>query len=640
VKISIVIVSYQVKHFLDLCLRSVLRATADIDAEIWVVDNASQDGTVAHVREHYPTVKLIANEGNPGFSTANNQAITQCTGDYILILNPDTVLAEDTLHSCISFMESHANAGAIGVRMVDGTGVFLPESKRALPTPLVAFYKIFGLSSLFPKSKLFGKYHLGYLPQTENHPVDVLSGAYMFFRKEVLDKIGLFDETFFMYGEDIDLSYRVTLGGYQNYYLADTSIIHYKGESTKKGSLNYVRVFYQAMVIFYQKHFGAKYARAFGILVQVAVILRAMMAVAARVLASAYLFMIDALLGFIGIYTLIQYWAASIKNLPQYYPTQFIVLVVPIYIATWIISAYYSGGYEKPFRITTSLRGIAVGTVIIAAIYGFLPETWRFSRSIIMLGAVWMAVVMGCTRILYNLIRHRTINFTQASSTRVVLVGTPTSVQLASQLLVATHSSYEPVASLPIASSSATIDAYAQTMAAQEIVLCDDAMSYRDMIALMIALGAKYQYKIFNESTQSLIGSNSKNTTGELLSTDSSYRLSSSIARNQKRLLDIAVCLLMIPAMPLLLLVNHPTRLISNWLHVLMHRKTWVGYMPTLTLHKLPTLPASVIHPATGIDTGVLDADTMAKVNQLYARDYDTSIDVKLILANIKKLGT
>ncbi|HRS54762.1 MAG TPA: glycosyltransferase family 2 protein, partial [Bacteroidales bacterium] len=231
-KLSIVIVNYNVKYFLAQCLSSVEKAIENIDAEIFVVDNNSVDGSVQMIKNKFPKIHLISNNKNVGFAKANNQAIKLAKGQYILLLNPDTVLETDTLLKVVNFMDEHPDAGALGVKMVNGKGKFLPESKRSLPTPWVAFYKISGLSSIFPKSKIFGKYHLGYLDKNKINKVDVLSGAFMLIRKEVLDKIGLLDENFFMYGEDIDISYRITQAGYNNYYYPETRIIHYKGEST------------------------------------------------------------------------------------------------------------------------------------------------------------------------------------------------------------------------------------------------------------------------------------------------------------------------------------------------------------------------------------------------------------------------
>ena len=208
-KISIVIVNYNVRFFLEQCLHSVYKAVKDIDAAVFVVDNNSVDGSVAMVKEKFPELTLIANKENLGFSKANNQAIRQANSEYVLLLNPDTVVEEDTFTKVINFMDEHPDAGALGVKMLDGKGQFLPESKRALPTPRVSFYKVFGLSWLFPKSRIFGQYHLGYLDKDQINQVDVLPGAFMLLRQTALDKSGLLDESFFMYGEDIDLSYRI-----------------------------------------------------------------------------------------------------------------------------------------------------------------------------------------------------------------------------------------------------------------------------------------------------------------------------------------------------------------------------------------------------------------------------------------------
>jgi GT2 family glycosyltransferase len=207
-------------------LQSVLAATKEIESEIFVVDNVSTDGTVEEISSRFPQVKLIVNQQNVGFSKANNQAIQLAQGNFVLILNPDTVVAEDTFVKCIAFMLSKPDAGALGVKMIDGTGAFLPESKRGLPTPAVAFYKMFGLASLFPKSKVFGKYHLGYLDENETHEVEILSGAFMFFRKNVLEQIGSFDESFFMYCEDMDLCLRARINGYQIIKVSDSKVKH------------------------------------------------------------------------------------------------------------------------------------------------------------------------------------------------------------------------------------------------------------------------------------------------------------------------------------------------------------------------------------------------------------------------------
>lgn len=253
-KLSIIIVNYNVKYFLEQCLCSVRAAVSGLEAEVFVVDNHSTDGSVAYLRPRFPEVVFIENSDNPGFAKANNQAIRQCTGEYVLLLNPDTVIGEESIRSLCFFLDEHPEAGGVGVKMLDGHGVFLPESKRSFPSPWVSFCKIFGLSKLRTNSRIFARYSLPYLDADKQHSVEVLAGAFMMLRHEALDKIGLLDEDFFMYGEDIDLSYRIVQAGYKNYYLPER-ILHYKGESTKQGDAKYVKAFYGAMLIFYRKYY-------------------------------------------------------------------------------------------------------------------------------------------------------------------------------------------------------------------------------------------------------------------------------------------------------------------------------------------------------------------------------------------------
>lgn len=243
---------------MEQCLHSLYRAINNTETEVIVVDNCSTDDSLKMLRQSYPEVKLIANSENLGFAKANNLAIAASESEYVLLLNPDTLVQEEAIRNMLAFMDAHPEAGALGVKMIDGQGRFLPESKRGLPTPAVSFYKISGLSALFPRSRRFGRYHLGWLDKDKIHPVEILAGACMLVRKEAIAKAGLLDEDFFMYGEDIDWSYRILKAGYRNFYFPPGRILHYKGESTKKGSLNYVYVFYKAMAIFAKKHFLGK----------------------------------------------------------------------------------------------------------------------------------------------------------------------------------------------------------------------------------------------------------------------------------------------------------------------------------------------------------------------------------------------
>ena len=254
-KLTVVIVSYNVKDYVCQCLLSLRRALRDIDAEVCVVDNHSGDGTVDFLCEKFPEIKVIASPHNLGFARANNMAIRQTESEFVLLLNPDTFVGEQTIRQSLDFMDEHAEAGGLGVRMLKIDGSDALESRRGLPTPMVAFYKMVGLCARYPKHRRFGQYYMGYLSWDEAARIDVISGAYCLLRRKALDEIGLLDEDFFMYGEDIDLSYRLLKGGYENWYLP-SKILHYKGESTEKSSFRYVHVFYKAMLIFFRKHYS------------------------------------------------------------------------------------------------------------------------------------------------------------------------------------------------------------------------------------------------------------------------------------------------------------------------------------------------------------------------------------------------
>ena len=261
-KLSVIIVNYNVKYYLDQCIRSVLRAFEEMNtpAEIIVVDNHSVDGSVDYLEQRYPQklfpmVRFVRSAHNLGFARANNIAIRQSRGEYVLLLNPDTIVGEDALKASVDFMDAHEDAGAVGVRMLGAQGRRAMESRRGLPTPMVSFFKMLGFCNRWPHHRLFGKYYMGYLPWDEPCQIEVVSGAYCMLRRKALDEVGLLDEDFFMYGEDIDLSYRVLKGGYHNYYLP-VDILHYKGESTQKSSFRYVHVFYEAMLIFFRKHYS------------------------------------------------------------------------------------------------------------------------------------------------------------------------------------------------------------------------------------------------------------------------------------------------------------------------------------------------------------------------------------------------
>jgi len=257
-QLSVVILNYNVRHFLEQCVLSVQKATKNFNAEIIVVDNNSQDDSCQMIKDRFPEVILIENKENAGFPKGNNIGVKIASGHYICILNPDTVVAEDTFEKLLVFAKNQENLGIVGCKLIDGTGNFLPESKRGIPTPFVAFTKIFSLYKIFPGIKSFGKYYASHVSENQTGKVEILVGAFMFMKKETYEKVGGFDEDCFMYSDDIDLSYMVLKTGKQNYYFHETTVIHYKGESTTKDG-TYMKRFQEAMNFFYKKHFKTSF---------------------------------------------------------------------------------------------------------------------------------------------------------------------------------------------------------------------------------------------------------------------------------------------------------------------------------------------------------------------------------------------
>ena len=401
--LSIIIVNYNVKHFLHQCLKSIETATKNIQTEIFVVDNNSVDNSVNMLNNEFSYINLIINNENVGFAKANNQAITRAKGKYILLLNPDTIIQENTLHETINFFEEHPEAGGLGVKMIDGNGNFLPESKRSLPNPSIAFYKIFGLSRLFPKSKKFGQYHLNYMDENEICEIDVISGAFFMTRKVVINKIGMLDESFFMYGEDIDLSYRIQKSGYKNFYFPKTSIIHYKGESTKKTSVNYIFMFYNAMIIFVKKHYVQTKAKPLILIINIAIFLRAFISIIKQLVIKLTQPIIDAILIFMGLYFLQKMWAINYFLNKDYYNDSMLQYAIPLYVACWLSGVYIQSGYKRPLKPIRAVKGVLLGSVTILICYGLLPETLRFSRALILLGSIWTICSLAMIRYLINI---------------------------------------------------------------------------------------------------------------------------------------------------------------------------------------------------------------------------------------------
>lgn len=651
-KISVVIVNYNVKYFLEQALYSVRKAMSGISGEVFVVDNNSVDNSCEMVRKKFPEVILIENKDNTGFSKANNQAIRMAKGEYILLLNPDTVIQEDCFSKVIEFMDLTPDAGAVGVKMIDGKGHFLPESKRGLPTPAVAFYKMFGLAALFPKSRRFGQYHLGYLDKDETHPVDVLAGAFMMLRRATLDKTGILDEDYFMYGEDIDLSYRIVKAGYKNYYFPHTTIIHYKGESTKRTSVNYVFIFYRAMIIFAQKHYSQKNARMFSLLIHLAIYIRAAISLVMRVAQHAYRPVFDFLIMFGGMFLLKSFWEENVKHLNGAdYPVAFVLVNMLVYCVMWVGGLYFSGAYEKPRSLLSVVNGILLGSLAIAVYYAFLPETYRFSRPLIILGAILAMAGTYLLRLIDYFIRFRKLNPGLSLDTKTIIVGNSDEVKRVEDLLVRSKASCDYAGYVRIDKNEdaldnclGQVDALTEIVTlfeVEEIIFCSKNLSAQQIINWMGTIRRPdIQFKIVPEESVFIIGSNSKKTKGDFYTLELNLSLNTAFQLRKKRVFDVLISVFLTLLSPILiLLVRNRKNYLFNILRVMMGEKTWVGYSSIGNTSALPKIRQGIVSPVDIFDDRQINTYTIQKLNFLYAKDYSVEKDIKIILGSLRKLG-
>jgi GT2 family glycosyltransferase len=642
--ISIVIVNYNVRFFLEQALQSVLKATADLSIQVWVVDNASSDDSIDMVKQKFPTVKIIENKENVGFARANNMALRQSNADYVLLLNPDTLLEESSLHKCFHFMENNPQAGALGVRMIDGTGNFLPESKRGIPTPWVAFCKTFGLSALFPSSKQFNAYHLGFLSEFEIAEAPVLSGAFMFIRMEALQKAGFLDEDFFMYGEDIDLSVRILQAGFKNYYFPETTIIHYKGESTRKGTVNYVRIFYQAMILFAEKHFAGKNRKIYVFLLYIAIYLRAFGTLIGGFFKKTGLPILDGLLTYMGLVMLQFYWGWYRFSDENYYDERFFYVNAPLYVIIWITMLFFSGAYDKKLSPKSILSSLLIGSLIIAAIYGFFEPAYRNSRALIVLGTLWSALsILGSRFLLFS---HFRKDFFKQGKKRFLTVGSLNEGLRTQKLLDSIgFNAY----SLGIVSPSALdaispqflgnindLDDICRINQIDDIIFCSKDVTASQIMYWMSKLGGKYQFRIMQASNASIISSYSKNDPGELFT----YRIHLNLADvrflRQKRLFDLIFCFVFLVLFPFLVLFQRKNSpgIIGQLITVLKGERTWIGYGKITSKdenNSLPPIPEGVLtlsEISHAVNKRIPSEEKVLVENIIYARHYTFNADV------------
>ena len=491
---------------------------------------------------------------------------------------------------------------------------------------------------------------MGHLSNDETNEVEILAGAFMLMRRETLDKVGLLDETFFMYGEDIDLSYRITQGGYKNYYFPETRIIHYKGESTKKTSVNYVLVFYKAMEIFAKKHFGQKRAFWFSFFINMAIYFKAFLALVSQLFHKIAIPFLDAVLGYGGLAAISYYWGKmTVYEGLGSYPTILFALVLPAYILIWLLSTYFAGGYDKPYSIGKGVFGVAIGSVVVLMLYALLPESLRFSRALILFGTLWLAIEMSITRLIGIAMGKESFLSKRNAKKRFLLIGSPDEAQRVESLIQSTSIKPDFIGLVSSDVKGETPDGFIGRInqvpdiitiyKITEIIFCSKDVPHQVIIDKMVEWHASnVDYKIAPEDSLSIIGSNSINTRGDLYTVD--IKAIDTVAnRRNKRLLDFILAGFSILFwLPLALVVKKPVRFLKDAVLVLIGRRTWVGYCNASDeVQKLPKIRRGVYSPATPLEKlgTANDTEFYNQLNLLYARDYTVWKDAEIFFKSL-----
>lgn len=635
--ISIIIVNYNVKDYLLQCLRSLQASVGDVRSEIIVVDNNSHDGSVAELQPLFPDVRWVALEENIGFGRANNVGLASATGRYILYLNPDTIVGSDTIAVMCRFLDDHPRTGIAGCKVLNPDGSFQVACRRGLPTPWVSFCKLFGLQKLFPSSKLFAGYNLTYMPIDATYSVDALIGAFMVGRAELLRELGGFDPAFFMYGEDIDLCYRVQQAGSDVTYVHTTSIVHYKGESTKRSSINEVRVFYDAMEIFARKHFGG--SRVFLAFLRIGIVLRALLARMLRKRREIGTWAVDmvALNAALLAATAVRFEGPF--GFPAYaYP---LVQIVITAVATFSLVAVGEYVEYRP-TLRRSVVGLLVTFFFLSSLTYFFKE-YAFSRGVLLM-------TIGFTTAAFAGIRGALAlrDGARAGATRrILLVGcTPHAERIARALTAAEHRNAD-IAGV-VATSSFTTESFAgmrivgdttylarilDATGAQEVILTDPSVSKEHIMELMIeCAGYRARFHLATDYDD-VITARIINDVAGVEPTASLPPLLRFRNRVAKRAADVLVStIVLLLTLPGLILPG-VRRAVAGWFDVLRGRQSVVGLYPDGKSRSMGLIGLTGLAHIS--NPGRLSPTALSQLNDYYVEHYTLALDVEIILKHL-----
>jgi GT2 family glycosyltransferase len=642
IDISVVIVNYNVKNLIDNCLASICKASehSRLTVETFVVDNNSVDGSVSFIREKYPSVKLIPLDANIGFSKANNIALKQATGKYILILNPDTVLEEETFSKMIAFYEKHKDAGAVTSKLILANGKLDSACKRSFPTPAVAIPRMLGLSRLFPNSKLFGKYNLTYLDENKTYEVDAICGAFMFIPKKVLDEVGLFDEDYFMYGEDLDLCYRINKKGYKIFYYPEVTTIHLKGESTKKTNLSYVNNFYGAMGIFVRKNFTG-FSRLLSPVLRIGIFYRSLLSYIKRIF-------INFLATFADIIIIFGSLIFSVYNRFHVFPNEQYLFIISVYVVIWIILLTLFGVYIKRNRysLLKVFTAIIFGFFVNSSITYFFKE-YAFSREVILMSTVLSLIGLFGWRLIFiikNFFESKNILLNKSN---LLIVGNK---ELVVNLEDKFHNKYN-ILYLNEISSNINIDSLNDIILINNInfvVFTDDTFSNQEILTTMWFFRDKnVEFKILPSGNDLILSRIRGNIDGISL-IEIEYNINNKINIFLKRIFDIILSFL-------LLFTVYPVVFVKNKLFKknLSKQTSKILLLPQVLSGKYSFVGYPVWYNTDGNKypgkkglTGLIQlyyyegmpGEEMENYNVFYAKNQNLMLDTEIILKTIFSL--
>jgi GT2 family glycosyltransferase len=652
-ELSIIIVNYNVKAFLQNCLLSIKKATEKIDSEIIVVDNASDDGSIELIKKNFEDVILIESPVNLGFSKANNLGLKISQGKYICLINPDTIVEENTFEVMINFMENHPDVGLAGCKILNPDGTFQLACRRSFPTPWVAFTKIIGLSKLFPKSKLFAKYNLTYLDENQSYEVDAVSGSFMFLRRDVYEKIGGLDETFFMYGEDLDYCYRVKQAGYKVYYVHSTQIIHFKGESTKRSNIDELKHFYDAMRLFVRKHFSGSWI--IELILQAAINIRSFLAfigkrflILTAIIVDFILFNLSVLLAEI-IYMKI----SGFSGFPDYaYPTVFIVPA-----GSFVLIAYLLGSYQiKNLPISKLYPSLLISFLFTSSLTYFFKD-YAFSRAIVLITYLLLFFILPGWRVLLKIIFKYPKDSRQSLfEANTLIVGTnEAAVELLNRLRKSYNYYYdvvglidrdrkrigEKINDVEIIGSLDTLGKVIREKGITEVIFASDFLPYNQILSIVSAnQNQNVHFHLADKNYDFIISKKDVLELNELPLIEIEYNISMPVHRFIKRAFDILLGVFLLFTLYPIFLIRY---LVSKKWNNLLYLFKVLGGKYSFVGRPIGSRETNIYLGKPGL-TGIvqinenknLSEEDIERLNIYYAKNQNIWLDIEILIKTIQ----